>query len=532
MSDKKYEGLYTPDDLKDFDYIRDLGYPGEYPFTRGIRPNMYRGRLWTMRQFAGYGTASDTNRRFLRLLQEGETGLSLAFDYLTLYGRDSDDVDYGKGHVGEGGAAVSSLEDMRRIFRGIPLGHKDISVSMTINAPACVLLAMYYVLGMRKARGNGANLRGTVQNDILKEFHAQNELIFPIEPAMKIFVDTVEFCIKHMPNYNPVSISGYHIREKGATAAQELAFTLADGIAYAQACIERGLDVDDFAPRFSFFFDVHFHGESSFFKEIAKFRAARRMWAYIMRERFGAKNPRSWMLRTHAQTAGVSLTWQQNRNNISRVTLQALAAILGGVQSVHTNAYDEQDSLPSEEAAITALRTQQILAYESGVTNVVDPCGGSYYIECLTGEIEGEAWKHIEYIDQIGGMIKDIRRNFPNPGHYVRREIEIAADVYEYAKNTGAAVIVGVNKFQSEGEERVINRGNRQAGKIQRERLRKLRAERNLAEVEKAVADVKRAAEIGTNIMPPVISAVKVHATLGEIIDAMQEIYGQCDMPN
>jgi len=300
-----------------------------------------------------------------------------------------------------------------------------------------------------------------------------------------------------------------------------------------QACIERGLEVDDFAPRFSFFFDVHFHGESNFFKEIAKFRAARRMWAHIMRERFKAKNPRSWWMRAHAQTAGVSLTWQQNKNNISRVTLQALAAILGGVQSLHTNAYDEQDSLPSEEAAITALRTQQILAYESGVADVVDPCGGSYYIECLTDEIEDEAWKHIKYIDKLGGMVKDVDRNFPNPGHYARREIDAAADAFEHAKDTGTAVIVGVNKFQSEGERQVTKfRGNREAGVIQRERLLKLRAERDSSAVEKAIDEVKRAAESGTNIMPPIIEAVKAHATLGEIIDVMKEVYGECQMPN
>lgn len=532
MSDKI---LFTPDDLKGFDYESALGYPGEYPYTRGVRPDMYRGRLWTMRQFAGYGTPNDTNQRLLRLLEAGETGLSLAFDYPTLYGYDPDD-ERARGHIGEGGVSASSITDFARIFRGIPLGKKIgkeyISVSMTINAPACVLLAMYYVLCQGR-RASKASMRGTVQNDILKEFHAQNELIFPLEPAMRIFVDTVEFCMKYMPNYNPVSISGYHMREKGATAAQELAFTLADGIAYVQACIERGLHVDEFAPRFSFFFDVHFHGESSFFKETAKFRAARRMWAHIMRERFNAKNPRSWQLRTHAQTAGVSLTWQQNKNNVPRVTLQALAAILGGVQSLHTNAYDEQDSLPSEEAAITALRTQQILAHESGVADVVDPCGGSYYIEHLTNEIEDEAWRYIQRIDKIGGMVKDIERNFPNPGHYARNEIEISADAYEHAKNTGGLVIVGVNKFQTEGERQATEfRGNKKAGKIQRESLEKLRAKRSAGEVEKALEGVKRAAASGENVMPLIVEAVKSLATLGEIIESMKEIYGECEMPN
>lgn len=513
--------LWTPDDLTDFEYTRDLGYPGEYPYTRGIYPNMYRGRLWTMRQFAGFGLPDDTNKRFRRLWEEGETGFSTAFDLPTLLGYDSDDP-HALGEAGKGGVAVDSIEDFTRIFRGIPVGRRMsereyVSVSMTINAPACVLLAMYYVLCKRR-RVPKSFMRGTIQNDILKEFHAQNELIIPLEPAMKIFTDTVEFCAKHMSNYNPVSISGYHIREAGATAVQELAFTLADGIAYVDACMKRGLDVDEFGPHFSFFFDAH----NNFFEEIAKFRAARRMWARIMRERFGAQNPKSWMLRFHAQTAGVSLTWQQNKNNIVRATLQAMAAVLGGAQSVHVDAYDEQDSLPSEEAAVTALRTQQIIAYESGAADVVDPCGGSYYVESLMNKIEQEAWDYIKRIDEMGGMIAATAIKFPK-GEIQRSAIEYSAKV-----ESKEIRIVGANCFEKEGETQVIEfRGNKNAEKIQCGRLKKLRSTRNNSDVARALDSVKQCAQKGENVMPAVIAAVEALATEGEIVKALQDVYGE-----
>jgi methylmalonyl-CoA mutase N-terminal domain/subunit len=522
---KREKILWTPDDLKDIDYLRDIGFPGEFPYTRGIHPAGYRGRLWTMRQFAGFGLPEDTNARFLKLWAEGETGFSTAFDMPTLLGYDSDDP-HALGEYGKGGVGVDSQKDFTRIFRGIPVGKKVngeyVSVSMTINAPACVLLAMYYVLCKRR-RIPAMAMRGTIQNDILKEFHAQNELAFPVEPSMKVFVDTVEFCLKHMPNYNPVSISGYHIREKGATAVEELAFTLADGIAYVQACVERGLDVDEFAPRFSFFFDAH----NNFFEEIAKFRAARRMWARIMRDRFGAKNERSWKLRFHAQTAGVSLTWQQKKNNVVRATLQALAAVLGGAQSVHVDAYDEQDSLPSEEAALLALRTQQILAHESGVADAVDLVGGSYYIESITNEIEGEALRHINFIEEKRkGMVKDVLRNFPR--HYAREKIEISAEKHFTAVERGEEIVVGVNKFQAEGEKQIIEfRGNKNAEAIQKERLRKLRATRNNSAVGHALCEVERAAYNNENIMPSIIAAVEALATEGEIIKSLQKIYGE-----
>jgi len=521
---KREQILWTPDDLAGIDTLEDIGFPGEFPYTRGVYAEMYRRRLWTMRQFAGFGLPEDTNERFLKLWAEGETGFSTAFDMPTLLGYDSDDP-HSLGEYGKGGAGVDSQKDFTRIFRGIPVGKKInneyVSVSMTINAPACILLAMYYVLCKRR-RISPRAMRGTIQNDILKEFHAQNELAFPIEPSMKIFVDTVEFCMKHMPYYNPVSISGYHIREKGATAVQELAFTLADGIAYVEACVARGLNVDDFAPRFSFFFDVH----NNFFEEIAKFRAARKMWAHIMRDRFNAKNERSWKLRFHAQTAGVSLTWQQAKNNIVRASLQALAAVLGGAQSLHVDAYDEQDSLPSEEAALLALRTQQIIAHESGVADVVDPLGGSYYIESLTCEIEDEAWKHINHIEDLGGMVEDIRSNFP--GHYARVGIENSATQHWDAVERGQEIVIGVNKFQLEGERQIIEfRGNKNAEKIQTERLRKLRASRNDLAVGHALCEVERAAYNNENVMPSIIAAVEVLATVGEITKSLQNVYGE-----
>lgn len=514
--------LYTQDDFADIDLDHAIAKPGEYPYTRGIHKTMYVGHehLWTMRQFAGFGLPEDTNLRFRMLWAEGETGFSTAFDMPTLVGYDSDDP-HSLGEVGKGGVAVDSLEDMIRLFRGIPIGRPDVSVSMTINAPACVLLAMYYALGRRR-RIAPSNYLGTIQNDILKEFTAQNELIVPHAPAMKLFVDTVEFCSKFMPKYNPVSISGYHIREKGSTAVQELAFTLADGIAYVDACVKRGMNVDDFAPRFSFFFDVHFHGESGFFHEIAKFRAARRMWARIMRERFHAKNERSLKLRTHAQTAGVSLTWQQNKNNIARATLQALAAVLSGVQSLHVDAYDEQDSLPSQEAALLALRTQQIIAHETGVTDVVDPLGGSYYLEGLTNKMEEEAWAYIKRIDDMGGMVRAVEKDFP------KNEIEIAAGRFMDQVERGEVTIVGVNKFAREGERQNIEfRGNKRAEAKQRERLAKLRVKRNNAAVQKALDEVSRAAEREENVMLLIVVAVEALATEGEIVRALQKVYGE-----
>ena len=506
---------YTPEDLKDIE--AEIGYPGEYPYTRGIHPTMYRGQLWTMRQFSGYGLAKDTNKRFKKLWSEGETGFSTAFDLPTLYGYDSDD-EHSLGEVGKGGVAIDTIEDMQCLFRGIPIGQKNVSVSMTINAPACVLLGMYVVLA-RKKKASLKDLRGTIHNDILKEFTSQNETIVPHEPSMKIFVDTVEFCTKHMPSYNPVSISGYHMREAGATAVQELAFTLADGIAYVEACIARGLDVDEFAPRFSFFFNAH----NNFFEEIAKFRAARRMWAHIMRDRFNAKNERSLKLRFHAQTSGVSLVRQQAKNNISRVALQALAAVLGGAQSVHTDAWDEQDNLPSEEAALVALRTQQIIAYETGVADVVDPLGGSYYVERLTRDMEEEAWKYIRRIDSMGGMVRAVRDKYPKG--------EIMKSSYEFSRKveSGETIIIGVNKF-SDGdttEAKTMFRANPRDREMQCERLRKFRLKRNSADTARALKEVEKDARGNKNIMPAIIEAVKSQATEGEIVQVLKDVYGE-----
>jgi methylmalonyl-CoA mutase N-terminal domain/subunit len=514
---KREQVLWAPEDLEAIDSLKDIGFPGEFPYTRGIHPNMYRGRLWTMRQFAGFGLPDDTNKRFRKLWDEGETGFSTAFDLATLLGYDSDDP-HSLGEVGKGGVAVDSMEDMMRLFRGIPIGRRDVSVSMTINAPACVFLAMYVVLAGKK-RAKLENLRGTIQNDMLKEFTSQNETIVPHNASMKIFVDTVEFCTKYMPQYNPISISGYHMREAGATAVQELAFTLADGIAYVEACIERGLDVDAFAPRFSFFFNAH----NDFFEEIAKFRAARRMWAHIMRDRFGAKNEASWKLRFHAQTSGVSLVDRQPKNNIMRVTLQAFAAVLGGAQSVHTDAWDEQISLPSEEAALLALRTQQIIAHETGVADVVDPLGGSYFMESITREIEEKAWEYIERIDNMGGMVRAVENDFP------RGEIERSSVEFEEAKNRGEAIIVGVNKFQSDEADKnndVPFRANPRDGLVQARRLEKLRAKRDGAAVGRALCAVEKAAYNNKNVMPPIIEAVKAFVTEGEIVKALKNVHG------
>lgn len=513
ISDEPVEPLYTPEDLPGFSYERDLGYPGEYPFTRGVYPSMYRGKLWTMRQFAGFGTAEDTNERFRFLLSQGQTGLSTAFDMPTLMGYDADHP-RARGEVGREGVAVSSLADMEALFDGIPLD--QVTTSMTVNCTASILLAMYFAVAER--RGIPLHkLGGTIQNDMLKEFIAQKEWICPPEPSVRIIVDMIEFCAREAPRWHPVSISGYHIREAGSTAAQELAFTLADGIGYVQAAIERGLDVDEFAPRLSFFFNVH----NDFFEEIAKFRAARRMWAKIMRERFGAKNPKSWLLRTHAQTAGCSLTAQQPLNNIVRVALQALAAVLGGTQSLHTNSMDETLALPSEQAVLVALRTQQIIAEETGVANFVDPLGGSYAVEALTNALEAQAWDYIRRIDEMGGIVRAIELGFP------QKEISEAAYRYQQQLERGEKIMVGVNKYQIREEPPIeVLRIPPEVERKQVERVRQRKAARNPAVVAAALDKVRRAAREGTNLMPPILEAVKQEVTVGEISDVFREVFG------
>ena len=518
LSDLPVERVYGPEDVAELDFERDLGWPGEYPYTRGIHATLYRGRLWTMRQFAGFGTAEDTNRRFHYLLRQGQTGLSVAFDMPTLMGYDSDHP-RSQGEVGREGVAVDTLADMEILFEGIPLDR--VSTSMTINAPAAVLYAMYVALADQRGIPR-AQLRGTIQNDCLKEFIAQKEWIVPPRPSLKLVIDTFEFSVRETPQWNPISISGYHIREAGATAVQELAFTLADGIAYVQAGVERGLEVDTFAPRLSFFFDVH----NDFFEEIAKLRAARRMWARIMRERFGARNPRSWMLRMHAQTAGVSLTAQQPLNNVARVAIQALAAVLGGVQSLHTNSLDETYALPTEEAVTVALRTQQILAYESGVANTVDPLGGSYFVEALTHRIEQEAWAYIRRIDELGGMLASIEAGFP------QREIADAAYHYQQQLERKEKIVVGVNEFVSDEPQRIpILKIPPEVERRQVERLRRVRAQRDPERVTACLAELRRVAEAGGNTMYPIVEAVKAYATLGEICDVFRAVWGEYREP-
>lgn len=513
LSDAPVEPLYTPEDLPGFSYSTCLGYPGEYPFTRGVYPSMYRGKLWTMRQFAGYGTAEDTNERFRFLLAQGQTGLSTAFDMPTLMGYDADHP-RARGEVGREGVAVTSLADMEALFAGIPLD--QVTTSMTVNCTASILLAMYFAVADR--RGIPLHkLGGTIQNDMLKEFIAQKEWICPPEPSVRIIVDMIEFCTREAPRWHPISISGYHIREAGSTAAQELAFTLADGIGYVQAARERGLDVDSFAPRLSFFFNVH----NDFFEEIAKFRAARRMWARIMRERFGAKNPRSWRLRTHAQTAGCSLTAQQPLNNIVRVAIQALAGVLGGTQSLHTNSMDETLALPSEQAVLVALRTQQIIAEETGVANFIDPLGGSYAVEAHTDRIEAEAWEYIRRIDELGGIVRAIELGFP------QKEIADAAYRYQQQLERGEKVIVGVNKYQTREEPPIeVLRIPPEVERKQVERVRQRKAARDPKAVRAALDGVRRAAREGSNLMPPIIAAVKQEVTVGEISDLFREVFG------
>ncbi len=511
--------IYTPLDVKDLDYLRDLGFPGQYPFTRGVYPTMYRGRIWTMRQYAGYGTAEETNKRFKYLLAQGQTGLSVAFDFPTQLGLDPDHP-LAAGEVGKVGVSVFSLDEMMRLFDGIPLG--EVTTSMTINATATAILAMY--VATAEAQGfEERSLGGTVQNDILKEYVARGMYVFPPEPSMRLTVDLIEYCAKNMPRWNPISISGYHIREAGANAIQELAFTFANAIAYVEACVDRGLEVDEFAPRLSFFFAVH----NDFFEEIAKFRAARRIWAKIMRERFGAKKPRSCMLRFHTQTAGSTLTAQQPLVNVIRVAIQALAAVLGGTQSLHTNSYDEALCLPSEEAALLALRTQQVIAYETNVANTVDPLAGSYFVEWLTGEIEERVWRYLERIDSMGGAVKAIESGF------VQREIARSAYEQQKAVEEGELVVVGVNKFRLEGEETKVEllKVRPEVEEEQKKRLKALRANRDKVRVEEALDALKRAAEGEENLMPYMLEAVKARATLGEIFGVLREVFGEYKPP-
>jgi methylmalonyl-CoA mutase, N-terminal domain len=504
--------LYTEGDLSGWDPGRDLGAPGEPPYTRGIHPTMYRQRLWTMRQFAGFGGPEDTNQRFRYLLSQGQTGLSVAFDLPTLMGYDADHP-LAEGEVGKCGVAISSLADMETLFDRIPLA--DVTTSMTINSPAAAIWAMYLVVA-EKQGADWKKLSGTLQNDILKEYIAQKEYIYPPAPSMRLVTDTLEFGERETPKFNPISISGYHIREAGSTAIQELAFTLRDGIEYVEDCVRRGLGVDEFAPRLSFFFNAH----NDFFEEIAKYRAARRLWQSIMRERFGAKNPRSWALRFHSQTAGCSLTSQQPYNNVARTTLQALAAVLGGTQSLHTNSLDEAWALPTEAAATIALRTQQILAYESGVTNTADPLGGSYFVETLTNEVEQGAREYIGKIDAMGGMIAAIERGYP------QREIADAAYRYQVAVDRKEKIVVGVNDYVTEEKPIEILQIDETVAARQAERLRKLRAERSNTAVDRSLDALRKAAAGEENLMPYLYEAAKAYATLGEICDALRAVFG------
>jgi methylmalonyl-CoA mutase N-terminal domain/subunit len=513
------ERLYTPGNLPGFDYEKELGFPGDPPYTRGIHATGYRGKLWTMRQFAGFGSAFDTNRRFKYLLEHGQTGLSVAFDLPTLMGYDSDHP-FSEGEVGKCGVAISSLADMEVLFDGIPL--EKVTTSMTINAPASMIFAMFLVVA-EKQGADWKKVGGTIQNDILKEYIAQKEWIYPPRQAMQLIVDTIEFCAKQAPRFNPVSISGYHIREAGSTALQELAFTLRDGIEYVQYSINHGMDVDEFAPRLSFFFNSH----NDFFEEIAKFRAARRVWYRVMKDRFGAKNPRSWTLRFHTQTAGVSLTAQQPLNNIVRVAIQALAGVLGGTQSLHTDAYDEALALPSDEAALIALRTQQIIAHESGVVNTLDPLGGSYFLEKLTREMEDGTFEYFRKIDDFGGMIEAIDAGFP------QREIQDSAYEYQKAVESKDKIIVGVNEFAMKDEPMAVPllQIDESVAELQTERLKKLRAERDNELAESTLKKLAEGARAGENTMPLLLDCVRAYATLGEMCDALRPVYGEYREP-
>jgi methylmalonyl-CoA mutase N-terminal domain/subunit len=506
--------IYTPQDNENIDYSRDINLPGEYPYTRGVQPTMYRAKPWTMRMFAGFGTAEDTNKRFKYLLTQGQTGLSTAFDMPTLYGYDTDH-ELAAGEFGKCGVAVSSLADMEILFDGLPLD--KITTSMTINSPASVIWAMY-IVNAEKRGFPMASLGGTLQNDILKEYSAQKEFLFPPEPSMRLVTDTIEFGTRHMPRWNTISISGYHIREAGATAVQELAFTIADGLAYVDAALQRGLKIDEFAPRLSFFFDVH----NDFFEEIAKFRAGRRLWAKLMRERYGAQDPRSWLMRCHAQTAGVSLTAQQPDNNIMRTTIQALAAVLGGTNSLHTNSLDEALALPTEKAVLIALRTQQVIAHESGVVNTIDPLGGSYFIESLTDQTEQAALDYLNRIDALGGVLPCILNGF------FQREIAESAYRYQQEIDQRQRTIVGVNDFIIEEDIKVPTLYiDREGEKAQIERLNRVRRERDNAAVQRALDNLRRVAEGTENTMPAIIEAVKSYATLGEIMNVFRVVFGE-----
>jgi methylmalonyl-CoA mutase, N-terminal domain len=506
--------LYTAADLAGWDYDRDVGYPGQFPYTRGVQATMYRGRLWTMRQYAGMGDAEESNRRYKYLLSNGTTGLSVAFDLPTQIGMDSDSP-MAMGEVGKVGVAIDSIEDMQRLFDGIPL--ENITTSMTINATASILLALYVAVAKRQG-SSPRKLGGTVQNDILKEYIARGTYIYPPAQAMRIVTDIFAYANQHVPEWNTISISGYHMREAGCTAVQEVAFTLGNGIAYVQAAIDAGLDVDKFAPRLSFFFNAM----SNFLEEVAKYRAARRMWARIMRERFGAKNARSWMLRFHTQTAGSSLTAQQPENNIVRTALQALSAVLGGTQSLHTNSYDEALALPTEQSVRVALRTQQIIAYESGVPQTIDPLAGSYYVESLTNEIEKHALGYLDKIDAMGGMLKAIERG------YVQQEIQNAAYEYQQAVDRLEQVVVGVNQFEQEQERPIdILRIDEQLEQRQVERVRELRARRDKGPWEASLKAIEDAARTGANLMPAIVTAVEANATVGEISDTMRRVFGE-----
>ncbi|MBI4588150.1 MAG: methylmalonyl-CoA mutase family protein [Candidatus Rokubacteria bacterium] len=505
--------LYTPADLGAFDYAQKLGFPGEYPFTRGVYPTMYRGRLWTMRMFAGFGRPEDTNGRFKYLLEQGQTGLSTAFDMPALMGYDADHP-RARGEVGKEGVSVSTLADMETLFDGIPLG--DVTTSMTINCTASVALAMYLAVADKQGVG-WDRVGGTMQNDMLKEFIAQKEWICPPSPAVRIVVDMIEFTSRHVPKFNPVSISGYHIREAGSTAIQELAFTLADGIGYVQAAVNRGLDVDTFAPRLSFFFDIH----NDFFEEIAKLRAARRVWATVMRERFGATRGESMRLRTHTQTAGVSATAQQPLNNIARVTLQALAAVLGGAQSLHTNSYDETWALPTEEAVTVALRTQQTIAEETGVPLTIDPLGGSYYLETLTDQMEQAAWTYIRKIDELGGIVRAIDLGYP------QKEIADAAYRSQLMEDRGEKTVVGVNKYVMANEKPIAYLKIDETVELEQiEKVKRLKASRDASKVERRLKQLAEACRNGQNLMPVLIDAVKDYVSLGEISDVYRQMFG------
>ncbi|MHB1126412.1 MAG: acyl-CoA mutase large subunit family protein [Bacillota bacterium] len=508
------ERLYTPIDLEGQDYESSLGLPGEYPYTRGVQPTMYRGRHWTMRQYAGFGTAEETNQRFKYLLEQGQTGLSVAFDLPTQIGYDSDHP-LARGEVGKVGVAIDSLLDIENLFEGIPLD--KVSTSMTINAPAAIILAMYIALA-EKQGAPVEKLNGTIQNDILKEYVARGTYIFPPEPSMRLITDIFAYCAQKVPNWNTISISGYHIREAGSTAVQEIAFTLANGIAYVQAAVNAGLTVDDFAPRLSFFFNAHLN----FFEEIAKYRAARRIWAKVMRDRFGAKNPKSMMLRFHTQTGGSTLTAQQPHVNVMRVAFQALSAVLGGTQSLHTNSFDEALALPSEESVLIALRTQQVIGYEIGVTETVDPLGGSYFVDSLTNNIEEEAWSYINKIDQMGGSTKSIEQG------YMQKEIQESAYRYQQAIEADEKVVIGVNMFQvSEKAPSGLLKVNTAVGELQINKLQQIRENRDARQVAEILTRLRSTAQGQENIMPVILEAVKAYATLGEICGVLREVFGE-----